>query len=236
MILDRSWESGVERWPARARIEFGVRTKERIAACLTFIRAVGFLMHIPTREWRLGPPLAQHRIFFRREYFLEALFIFWHRALGHSCILTNYCRFTRERSISVSCCLRRRTLVGVISRYSSSAITSSPRSIVNSKGGTRLIASSAPRERMLVSCLPLVGLTIISSPLEVLPITMPSYTSTAGPMYKTPRSCKFQSENPSGADEAIDIMEPTLRRRISPTCGLKPTTREERMPSPLVSS
>src|SRR3989344_2203490 len=194
MILDRSWESGVERWPARARIEFGVRTKERIAACLTFIRAVGFLMHIPSREWRLGPPLAQHRIFFRREYFLEALFIFWHRALGHSCILTNYCRFTRERSISVSCCLRKRTLVGVISRYSSSAITSSPRSIVSVYGGKSWMASSVPLARILVSCLPFVGLTDISSPFDVLPITMPSYTSVAGVMYNTPRSCKFQSE------------------------------------------
>jgi hypothetical protein len=33
---------------------------------------------------------------------------------------------------------------------------------------------------MLVSCLPLVGFTNISSPLEVLPITMPSYTSVGG--------------------------------------------------------
>src|SRR3989344_8938246 len=146
------------------------------------------------------------------------------------------CRRERERSISVSACLRSRTEVGVISKYSSSAITSSPRSIVSSNAGMRLIASSAPRERMLVSCLPLVGLTIISSPFDVLPITMPSYTSTAGPMYKTPRSCRFQSEKPSALPAAIDIIEPTCLRLISPACGLNPTTREERMPSPLVSS
>ena len=54
-------------------------------------------------------------------------------------------------------------------------------STVSSKGGTRLIASSDPLDRMLVNCLPLVGFTCISSPFEVLPITMPSYTSMPGP-------------------------------------------------------
>ena len=42
------------------------------------------------------------------------------------------CRLARERSISVRFCLRKRTLVGVISKYSSPAITSRPRSIVSS--------------------------------------------------------------------------------------------------------
>ena len=42
------------------------------------------------------------------------------------------CRLARERSISVRFCLRKRTLVGAISKYSSPAITSRPRSIVSS--------------------------------------------------------------------------------------------------------
>ena len=42
------------------------------------------------------------------------------------------CRLARERSISVRFCLRKRTLVGVISKYSFPAITSRPRSIVSS--------------------------------------------------------------------------------------------------------
>ena len=44
------------------------------------------------------------------------------------------------------------------------------------------LAAARPEdfERMLVSCLPLVGLTVISSPFEVLPMTMPSYISVPG--------------------------------------------------------
>src|SRR3989344_5699927 len=102
--------------------------------------------------------------------------------------------FARERSISVSACFLKRTLVGVISKYSSSTITSSPRSIVNSNGGTSVSASSEEDERTFVRFLFFVGFTAISSPLEVLPITIPSYTSVAGTIYRTPLSCKFHRE------------------------------------------
>src|SRR3990167_2032332 len=91
-------------------------------------------------------------------------------------------RCTLERSISVRYCLRRRTLVGVISKYSSSAITSRPRSMESSYGGTSVSASSEEDERTLVRFLFFVGFTAISSPFDVLPITIPSYTSVAGTM------------------------------------------------------
>ena len=58
----------------------------------------------------------------------------------------------------------------------------SPRSMESVKGGTRLMASSFPEERTLVRFFPLVGFTVISSPLAVLPMTWPSYTSAAGPI------------------------------------------------------
>src|SRR3989344_5532953 len=74
------------------------------------------------------------------------------------------------RSVSFKYCLRSRTEVGVISKYSSSAMTSRPRSIVSANGGIRVIASSEPLERMLVNCFPFVGFTHIFSPLDVFPI------------------------------------------------------------------
>ena len=51
--------------------------------------------------------------------------------LARRCLDMKIYRRERERSISVRYCFRRRTLLGVISRYSSSAIVSSPRSILN---------------------------------------------------------------------------------------------------------
>ena len=46
--------------------------------------------------------------------------------------------------------LRRRTEIGVTSRYSSSLMTSSPRSIESSYGGTRCIASSVSETQISV--------------------------------------------------------------------------------------
>ena len=93
-----------------------------------------------------------------------------------------YYRFDFARSLSVSNCFRKRTDIGVISRYSSSVIISRPRSMVISHGGVIVIASSEPEARMFVSCFPFVGFTVISSPFDVLPMTIPTYTSVVAPM------------------------------------------------------
>src|SRR3989338_227280 len=85
----------------------------------------------------------------------------------------------------------KRTFSGVTSRYSSSDITSRPVSMVSSTGGTRSIASSDAEDRTFVMCFPFVGFTAISSPFDVFPKTMPSYTLIFGLMYKVPLSCKF---------------------------------------------
>ena len=75
-----------------------------------------------------------------------------------------------------------RHILEVISNSSFSVITSSPRSKVSSMGGVKFKASSDPDARILVSCFPLVGFTVMSIPLLTLPTTMPSYTSTFGPI------------------------------------------------------
>jgi len=97
-------------------------------------------------------------------------------------LANHFCRLAFTRSAPVKYCLRMRTLFGVISRYSSSAIISSPRSMVSSRGGTNTIASSELFERTFVKFFPLVGFTVISSPFDVLPITIPAYTAVPGPM------------------------------------------------------
>ena len=97
------------------------------------------------------------------------------------------------------------------------------------------MCSSEPEARMFVSCLPLQGLTVMSSPFDVSPITIPSYTSIAGPMNKRPRSCKFQSEKPRDLPVIMEVIEPVSRFSMSPTCSLNPTKRLDIMPSPFVS-
>src|SRR3989344_4364657 len=143
--------------------------------------------------------------------------------------------FALLRSASVRNCLRRRTFLGVISRYSSPVMTSRPRSMVSVSGGVRSMDSSEPDARILLNCFPLVGLTDISSPFAVLPITMPSYTSVPAGIYSVPRSCRFHSEQPAALPGDMEIMEPTLRFLISPAHGKKPETCEDIMPSPRVS-
>ncbi len=88
---------------------------------------------------------------------------------------------------------------------------------------------------MFVSCLPLVGLTSISSPLDVFPTTIPAYTSVLGPMYRTPRVCRFPRANVRAFPFSIEIIDPTSRFSITPTCGRNAINRDERIPSPFVS-
>ena len=71
---------------------------------------------------------------------------------------------------------------GEIKKRQVGSMISSPRSIVRSKTGKRTMASSMLEERTLDCAFAFVGFTDISSPLLVLPTTMPSYTSIAGLM------------------------------------------------------
>src|SRR5262249_18373567 len=65
-------------------------------------------------------------------------------------------RESRRRSASFRSFLRSRTLAGVTSTSSSSSMNSSACSSENLIGGVRMMFSSEPAARMLVSCLPFV--------------------------------------------------------------------------------
>lgn len=69
----------------------------------------------------------------RREFFFPLVFRGGHLIHTRKYIRRSFCyarRLACRRSFSFTCCLRNRTLFGVISRYSSSDMTSSPRSMV----------------------------------------------------------------------------------------------------------
>ena len=79
----------------------------------------------------------------------------------------------RRRSARSRISLRRRRLLGVTSRSSSSARNSRFCSRENFLGGTRRSASSEPDARMLETCFCLQTLTAMSSPLGFMPTIMP---------------------------------------------------------------
>lgn len=80
----------------------------------------------------------------------------------------------RFRSLAERNFLRRRIESGVTSMSSSGPMYSMAKSRVISFGGVRIIASSFPEERMLVSFLVLQMLTSMSLLRAFLPTTMPS--------------------------------------------------------------
>lgn len=84
---------------------------------------------------------------------------------------------------------RIRRFSGVTSKSSSTSIKSMACSKLKILGGTRVSASSAEEERVLVRCFFLHTLISISSAREEEPITMPEYTFSPAPINKVPRSC-----------------------------------------------
>lgn len=84
---------------------------------------------------------------------------------------------------------RIRRFSGVTSKSSSTSIKSMACSKLKILGGTRVSASSAEEERVLVRCFFLHTLISISSAREEEPITMPEYTFSPDPINKVPRSC-----------------------------------------------
>ena len=84
-------------------------------------------------------------------------------------------------------------LLGVISTSSSSAMNSTAFSSVSSMGGVRLMASSLPEARTLVSFFSRMGLTTRSLSRVWMPMIMPSYSASLGLTNIRPRSCSFQS-------------------------------------------
>src|SRR5690348_7739854 len=99
----------------------------------------------------------------------------------------------RGRLFDGSTFFRRRMVFGVISTYSSSAMNSMACSRLSSLCGINRIASSAVEDRMFVSFFSFVTFTSISCSRVFSPTIMPSYTSLAGPMKSSPRSCRFHS-------------------------------------------
>ena len=78
---------------------------------------------------------------------------------------------------------------GVTSTNSSSAMNSIDSSSDIFLGGTNLNASSAPDDLVFVKCFYLHTFIVKSSFLELIPTTIPSYTSTPGPINSSPLNC-----------------------------------------------
>ena len=88
--------------------------------------------------------------------------------------------------------LRRRRLLGVTSRSSSSARNSRHCSRLICLGGIRRRASSEPEARVLVRCFVRQTFTATSSDFGHTPTIIPAYTFVPGVMNIAPRSCAFQ--------------------------------------------
>jgi|SRR3989344_1246205 len=84
VVLYRVRKGLVKRRPARARIKFCVRAEQRIPAGFALIGAVGFFVHVFTREWPLRPLLAENIVLFGCKKLLESVFTFWQRFLSHT--------------------------------------------------------------------------------------------------------------------------------------------------------
>mmetsp|Transcript_25068 Transcript_25068/g.48783 ORF Transcript_25068/g.48783 Transcript_25068/m.48783 type:complete len:412 (-) Transcript_25068:759-1994(-) len=103
------------------------------------------------------------------------------------------------------------------------------------RGGGRLILSSDPAARMLVSCLASMGFTSRSLSRECSPMIMPGYTSTPDPTKSSPRACSFPSEYNEVSPERMETSTPLRMFSRSPLYGSNPLKARVRMPDPLVS-
>src|SRR3989344_305656 len=76
MRLYRARKRGIERRPARARIEFGVRGEQGIPACGACICPIRFFVEVLAGKCHLGSLLAQYLVLLRRERLLPVFFGF----------------------------------------------------------------------------------------------------------------------------------------------------------------
>src|SRR5262245_11885698 len=102
------------------------------------------------------------------------------------------CQLTLEdarlRAVESRIFFRNRSVLGVVSTYSSGEMYSSARSRVIRTGGASWIPLPSPWLRIFVRCLVLQGFTLRSSGREFSPTIIPSYTSSCGPINNLPRS------------------------------------------------
>ena len=136
-----------------------------------------------------------------------------------TCMVSFYLLPARRRSVSSRIIFLIRRCFGVTSRYSSALMYSNASSREKITGGISFTLSSEPDARILVSFFDLVTFTMRSPSLAFSPTTCPAYTSSCGKMKNLPLSCSLSIEYAKAVPLSIAIIEPLLRRSISPFQG-----------------
>mmetsp|Transcript_9238 Transcript_9238/g.27198 ORF Transcript_9238/g.27198 Transcript_9238/m.27198 type:complete len:543 (+) Transcript_9238:86-1714(+) len=115
-----------------------------------------------------------------------------------------------------------RMAAGVTSTNSESSMYSTASSSVIGVGGERFVFSSAPAERMFVSCFWRQTLTLRSPARWWMPTIWFSYTSSPGAAKSEPRSCAFFRPCPVAVPFSCESKLPRSRLSKSPAHGLYP--------------
>mmetsp|Transcript_31922 Transcript_31922/g.79503 ORF Transcript_31922/g.79503 Transcript_31922/m.79503 type:complete len:244 (-) Transcript_31922:735-1466(-) len=128
-----------------------------------------------------------------------------------------------------------RIAAGVTSTNSPGTMYSTASSRVSCIGGVVEAFSSAPAERMFVSCFALQTLTFRSFSLAWIPTIWSSYTSSPGDEKSAPRSCTFVNAKGVAIPVSKESRLPRVRPPNSPANGLYPAKVELITASPRVA-